>query len=417
MTGCPKGGPTEMSFFYTLFNSWKSLWNYKLRTFLAVLGIAISSLLVVFLLAVLHNFKISLIGQIQGAGVNQIVAVPGKLLNSSVMETDLSGMLSFTAVTSTLTYRDALDVKEQIPEVDAVAPQVEAIMSASASDTTIDVLYTGTTPGFRDIFDLELDEGRFFNEEEVKQEERVVVLGQSAKKALFGGESALGQTVKVKGLGFTVVGVIKEKKMFGFNFDERVFASYQVVSDATNLTHASMIFFNVHNEEQIEEAERKISNVIQKNHGSKDFNLLKPDEALHLIDTMMTLVTAITLGITGISFLVGGIGIMNVMFLTVKERTREIGIRKAVGAKSWHILLQFLMEAVYISLIGCVIGLSVTYGLLQVLHRLYPILSAELPLPILGISLLFSITVGLLFGILPAWKAIRIKPVDALRYE
>ena len=177
-----------------------------------------------------------------------------------------------------------------------------------------------------------------------------------AKQNLFGQEQAVGRKVTIKGLEFTVIGVMKEKKLIGFNFDERVYSPYKVVSDTANLQHASMLFFKANSAEKIAEVEKQVGSVISKNHGTRDFNLLKPDEALHIVDTIMNLVTAITIGITGVSFLVGGIGIMNVMLLTVKERTREIGIRKAVGAKSWHILFQFLFEAMYISIMGCLVG-------------------------------------------------------------
>ncbi|WP_134703802.1 ABC transporter permease [Ammoniphilus sp. YIM 78166] len=406
-----------MSFFHSLGMAWSGLWNYRVRTFLAMLGIAISSLLVIFLVTVLYNFKTSLVGQIQGVGVQQIVAVPGKLLNNRAMEADLSSFLSFTSISSTLTYQDAQDVKEQVPDVEAVAPQIETITAARMSGAHGEVIYTGTTTDYAEIFTLELEEGRFFTAQDEEEEALVVVLGQTAKRALFGENPAVGQTINIKGLDFTVIGVLKEKQLIGFNFNERAYAPYKVVSDTANLQNASMIFFKSTTTERIEEVEKQIDGVIVKNHGTKDFNLLKPDEALHLIDTIMKLVTAITIGITGISFLVGGIGIMNVMLLTVKERTREIGIRKAVGARWWHILLQFLAEAAYISFFGCLIGLASTYGLLQMLHAYFPVISTELPYEMVGISLVFSVALGLVFGVIPAVKAMRIKPIDALRYE
>jgi putative ABC transport system permease protein len=410
-----------MKFLRTFAISWRGLWSYPVRTWLAVLGITISTLLVVFLLSVLYNFKISLVGQVQSVGVQQITVVPGKLLNSSkkISETSLSSMLSYTSVTSTLTYQDAMDAKGKVPEIVEVAPQVETITRAAAgASKSAEIMYTGTTPDYSNIFSLDLAEGRFFTEEEVKEETPVIVLGQTVKQILFGDESAVGKKVKIKGLDFTVVGVLKEKSLIGFNFDERAYTSYQMVADTTNLKNASMIFLKANSTDGIEAVRQKVAQVISKNHGGvQDFGLVAAEGALHIIETISTLVTAIAVGITGVSFLVGGIGIMNVMLLTVKERTREIGIRKAVGAKWWHILLQFLLEAMYISVFGCVIGLAGSYGLLQWLHHAFPVLSSQFPLQIVEGCLLFSIILGILFGIIPAFKALRIKPIDALRYE
>ncbi|NHN34344.1 ABC transporter permease [Paenibacillus agricola] len=170
--------------------------------------------------------------------------------------------------------------------------------------------------------------------------------------------------------------------------------------------------------EGLESIRQKVAQVIAKNHGGvQDFGLMAPEGAINIIDTITTLVTAIAVGITGISFLVGGLGIMNVMMLTVKERTREIGIRKAVGAQWWDILLQFLIEAIYTTVLGCLLGLAGSYGLLLLLHHYFPVLSAEFPLQIATGCLLFSVILGVVFGIVPAVKALQIKPIDALRYE
>jgi putative ABC transport system permease protein len=406
-----------MNFLRTFGIAWKGLWSYPIRTLLAILGISISSLLVIFLLTVLHNFKISLVGQIQNVGLQQIVAIPGQLLNNDAMNADISSFLSFTSISSTLTYKDAEDVKQQVNGIEAVAPQIETITKISQPDHGIETIFTGITAGYMDIFRFNLAEGDFLTEQNLNDKELVVVLGHTVKNLLFGQQEALGEKVIIKGLEFTVIGVLEEKELLGFNFNERVYAPYHVVSDLSNLQNASMIFFKSATKDNMEQVEIDIHKVISSNHGTNDFNLLKPDEALHLINKIMDLVTAITVGITGVSFLVSGIGIMNVMLLTVKERTREIGIRKAVGAQSRHILLQFLFEATYISILGFTVGVGITYGLLQALHSYFPALSNELLLELVGISLGFSIALGLLFGIVPAIMALRVKPIDALRYE
>jgi putative ABC transport system permease protein len=400
--------------------AFRGMWSYPVRTWLAVLGITISTLLVVFLLSVLYNFKISLVSQVQSVGAQQIAVVPGKLLNSgkNISQVGLSSLLSYTSLASTLTYKDAVDVQQQIPEIVKAAQQLETITHVAAGKKGAEIMYTGTTPDYMDLFSMVLEEGRFFTKEEEQQETHVIVLGQSVKQLLFGDESAVGNKVKIKGLDFTVIGVLKEKHLIGFNFDERAYTGYPLAANTANLQNASMIFFMAQSTEGLESIRQKIAQVIAKNHGGvQDFGLMAPEGAIHIIDTITTLVTAIAVGITGISFLVGGLGIMNVMMLTVKERTREIGIRKAVGAQWWDILLQFLIEAIYTTVLGCLLGLAGSYGLLLLLHHYFPVLSAEFPLQIVTGCLLFSVILGVVFGIVPALKALQIKPIDALRYE
>lgn len=243
------------------------------------------------------------------------------------------------------------------------------------------------------------------------------MLGSTVKKSVFGQSKAVGSTIVIQGKKYRVAGVLKEKKMFGFNVDERVYAPYQVVEKEMNVKNASMLFFQAKTTESVPLVEAQIDSVIGGNHQKKDYNLLKAAEAVHLVNTVMKLLTAITVSITGVSFVVGGIGIMNVMLLTVKERTREIGIRKAVGAKSWHILSQFLYEAVILSVLGAGVGLAATYGALQGIHHYFPILSNEIPRELIQYTAIFSIGAGLLFGIIPAVRAVRIQPIEALRYE
>jgi len=398
-----------------------SLWGYKVRTILAILGVLMSSLLLTFLLSVLHNFKTSVNGEIQGFGLKQIVAMPGRLLNSKLQQKSLTSLLSVTTMDSTLTDQDAINVKRQVPEVTAAVPQTEIVSGASTTSTprtSIEVLYTGTTPDFSKIFRLDMAEGRWLNAQDVKNEASSIVLGAQVKQLLFGSSQALGKQVTIKGVPFTVVGVLAPKELVGMNFDDRAYTEYQMVLDTTSVKHASMIYFSTANQNQIDAASNAIQGVLVRDHGgTKDFMLVKSDEALHFFSLLMELVTAITIGIAGVSFVVSGIGIMNVMLLVVKERTREIGLRKAVGAKSYHVLFQFLSESLLISLFGTLLGLAVSDLGLHVLHRAFGAISAQMPLSIIEIGITFSVVSGLLFGIVPAIQAVRVQPIEALRYE
>jgi putative ABC transport system permease protein len=286
----------------------KSLWDYRRRTFLSLLGILISSLMIVFLLSVLYNFKNSLLGQIQGIGANQIIAVPGRLPNHKAIDAGLGDMLSFATFASTLTYADALDVQKKVAGVSAVAPQAETVATLRSGSQHTEAILTGTTPGFAAIFSPEMEAGRWFSEQETEEKARVVVLGHLVKESLFGEEDAVGRSVSIQGKMYTVIGVLATKEMIGFHFDDRAYSGYPLVSDTFHLQNASMISFQAASREQLPDVEKQIDRVITHNHGTKDFGLLKADKELHLIDVILSLVTAITLGITGVSFLVGGDG-------------------------------------------------------------------------------------------------------------
>lgn len=397
--------------------AFQSMWDYKTRTILALLGMLVSTMLLAFLLALFHNFQNSVDGQVSGFGLRQIVAMPGRILNRKVGQFDLGSLMSITTLNSTLTAQDATNVKKQVPGVAAAVPQTEIVSSAHYGNASTEILYTGTTVGFDKVFRLKMAEGRWLNQNDMKTEAPSIVLGALTKQALFGKANAIGKTVVIKGVPFTVVGVLQPKTLIGFNFDQRAYTEYPMVIHTTNLTHASMIFFSVRPHVSINQVAGQINNVIATDHGKKDFMLVKANQALQIVNLLMKLVTAVTIGVVGVSFLVSGMGIMNVMLLVVNERTREIGLRKALGAKSYQILSQFLAETLIICLIGAGAGLGVGFGLLKVLGHYFTALTTQMPNYIIETSLLFSLAIGLVFGLSPAIKAVRVQPVDALRYE
>lgn len=384
------------------------------RSLLAALGIAMASFLVITLLAVLFNFKISLLGQFNGEGARQIIAVPGKLVNKQAITSGVSDLTSFKPAASTLTAKDVEDVKARVSAVSKAAPQSETVTVLKQEKKSMEALWTGTTPDLIEILGMKVQEGTFLGKQHSKP---VVVLGASVKKELFGEGKAVGKHVTIQGKTYEIVGVLAPKSMFGFNIDDRVYSPYNVVENETKIKEASFLFFQAKTTDLVPLAEQQIDRVLLKNHGKKDFNLLKADEAIHLVETIMKLLTAITVSITGVALLVGGVGIMNVMLLTVKERTREIGIRKAVGARSWQILLQFLYESILLSVLGTGIGLAASYGALYGIHTLFPILSPAIPESIVLYTIWFAVGSGLVFGIIPALRALRTEPIEALRYE
>ena len=394
-----------------------SMWDYKGRSSLALLGILVSTLLLAFLLALLHNFQTSVDGQVSGMGLRQVIAVPGRILNHKLNQFDLSSLMSITTMNSTLTSYDATSVKKDVSGVLVAVPQTEIVSRVSYGNKSTEVLYTGTLPAFRDVFRLKLAEGRWLNQNDVKTDATSIVLGAITKQSLFGKENAIGKIVAIKGVPFHVVGVLKPKELIGFNFDQRAYTEYPMVLQTTSLKYSSMIFFIVKPGYSISYVSNQIFKVITQNHGTEDFMLLKANEELSVVNLLIKLITAVTVGIVGVSFLVSGMGIMNVMLLVVNERTREIGLRKAVGAKSYQILLQFLAETLIICLVGSGLGLLASIGLLKLLGHFFTAITTQMPWYVVGISLLFAIATGLLFGLSPAIKAVRVQPVDALRYE
>lgn len=400
-----------------LTSAFHSMWDYKGRTFLALLGMLVSTLLLAFLLALLHDFQTSVEGQVQGFGLRQIVAMPGRILNRKAGQFDISTLMSVTTMNSTLTYQDALNVKKQVPGVAVAVPQTEIVTSATYGTQSTEVLYTGTTPGFVKVFRLHLTEGRWLNQKDLATQAPSIVLGSMTKSALFGKANALGKIVTIKGVPFHVVGVLASKQLIGFNFDERAYTAYPTVINTTNVKNASMIFFSVSPKYSINTVDGQIGNVLVADHGTREFSLVKANQALQIVNILMKLITAVTVGVVGVSFLVSGIGIMNVMLLVVNERTREIGLRKALGAKAYQILVQFLAEALIICLIGSGLGLVISVGMLKVLGHYFPVIITQMPVYVVEDSVLFALVIGLVFGLAPAIKAVRVQPVDALRYE
>jgi putative ABC transport system permease protein len=246
---------------------------------------------------------------------------------------------------------------------------------------------------------------------------KVVILGKKPVRKLFGDFSPLGEKVRLDGSNFVVIGVLEEKgSIFGFDMDQYVMLPVTAASDLFKLEKLMEIGVVARSEKMVPQAVAEVHDVLLKRHGREDFRIDTMEESMAMLDTVMNALTGIVTGIAAISLLVGGIGIANIMLVAVTERTREIGIRKAVGAKNRDILVQFLTEAVVISLMGGVIGIAAGIGISAV--AMYFI---GLPLIITSWSVflatLVSVLVGLISGVYPAMRAAKFDPVEALRYE
>jgi putative ABC transport system permease protein len=404
----------------------QSLWIHRVRSTLAITGILISVAMMAFLLSVMFGFKQTLVAQINAVGAEEMVAVPAKLLNGpDISHAGLSQLSQFTSLTSTLTWKDVQAVQQTADRVVAAAPQYEEIERASAIPAKpgvppgrpANVILTGTTAAYAGILHYPIRQGRFLQTDDVDNHRKVIVLGDGAAQLLFPGGDAIGRSVHLAGETFAVVGVMQSKTMIGFNFDERVYIPVSVFERITNVHNAAMLFFAAASAQDVPAAMNQTVRIIARVHGTDDFGMITAGRTLHILDNVMLLLNALTAGITGVSLVVGGISIMNVMLMAVRERTSEIGIRQAIGASRGAIGLQFLLESWLLALIGAAAGIASAYAGLYALHTTFPILPAMIPSTVTRVCLGAAFLVGLVFGCYPAVRAAGIQPAVALRGE
>ncbi len=397
----------------------RSLRGAKLRSFLTMLGIIIGVASVTTIIAIGQGVKVEVAKQINSFGANSVFITPGQLIT-----TDKNGKTSLNpsagAGTTTLTSQDVDSVKK-LAHITSVAPisLFSGLISQGASQDP-SALLLATTPSFNEIQKQTLAAGRFLKTTDTTQD--VVVLGSKAAASLFGDHAAVGQTVTIRTTPFKVVGVFAASPNTGFNFGPSLDdAVYIPENSAVKLTKSPLqilrIVVEVDSASSVNPAVSSLKQQLLKNHGGQeDFSVLKQSDIISATGQILNLLTTFIVAIASIALLVGGIGIMNIMLVSVTERTREIGIRKAIGASASIIMLQFLIEAVVISFIGGLLGLglSLVQGqLAEKFAKIHPVYTLGAILLAFGVSTL----IGVVFGIAPAIKAARKRPIQALRYE
>ncbi len=317
-----------------------------------------------------------------------------------------------------LTYADARAIEEKCPSCELIDPRNIQSGDVAYQDKSYSVPFiSGSTPALMEQMNWGVERGRYLTGVDVDGRKKVVVLGKTIAKKLFGGFPAVGEKVRIKGSKFLVIGVLREKgSIMGVNLDDYVVIPVTTAEDVFETDRLIEIGVTAKSEDLVPQAEAEITEVLLERHGSRDFRIDTMEESLAVMDTIMNALTAIVTGIAAISLLVGGIGIMNIMLVAVNERVREIGVRKAIGAKKRDILVQFLTESVIISLMGGVIGILFGVGISTLV-----ILAIGMPLMVSGWAILLatfvSIFVGIVSGVYPAMRAARLDPVVALRYE
>jgi len=396
----------------------------KLRSSLTMLGIVIGVGAVIALLALGQGTQAAVTEEIQGIGSNLIFITPGSEEGHGPMATRSA------ADTLTLADAEAIAAPGIVPGVLAVAPEFNNSTDVIYGSESVNATITGTTPDYPLVRNSFLETGEFFTEQNSTTMARVAVLGHQTAEDLFGGSDPLGRTIKINRVHFRVIGVMEEKGGGpAGNVDDSVFIPISTAQRklfggrATSGTSWKVSSINVSlvSEETMDAATDEITLLLRQQHKIQpgeddDFSVMSQEDILSMAEQITGILTIFLGAIAAISLLVGGIGIMNIMLVSVTERTREIGIRKAVGAKRRDILMQFLVEAVVLSVIGGLLGVLLGMGIAILVERsglMTTVISSQAILLATG----FSVAVGLFFGIYPSMRAARLHPIEALRYE
>lgn len=386
----------------------------KMRSSLTMLGIVIGNASVIGMIGIGQGAQQLASEQFESLGPNVLFIIPGSRQ---------SRRTTFE-IPNTLVLSDAEAIASQVPSVENVAPQINNRFLVTAGSRNNNVLVAGVTPDFLPVRSFVVEQGRFFDNTEVRRSVRVAVIGPEIASQFFPNQNAIGKTIKVRNVNFEVIGVMEEKGSFlGTNQDETVYIplttmANQLVGRTSQFgTEVSIINVSARNANSIEAARFQIENLLRLRHkivGEDDFVVETQKDVLSIVDTVTGGLTIMLAAISGISLLVGGIGVMNIMLVSVTERTQEIGLRKAIGATEENILLQFLIEAVIISAAGGVIGTAIGVGGLTLIALFSPLPTTASPVAI-ALAVGVSGGIGLFFGVVPARQAAKLDPIVALR--
>lgn len=395
----------------------RALANNKMRGFLTMLGIIIGVASVITMLAIGQGSKRSIQAQISEMGSNMIMIHPGADVRGGVRQ-DASAM-------ETLKLEDYQNIVDETRYISAVSPSVnssgQAIYGANNAPTTV----YGISPDYLEIRRYKVGDGEMFTEQDIQTAAKVCVVGKTVVDNLFtNGESPVGKVIRFQKLPFRIVGVLESKgyNSMGMDQDDLILAPYTTIQKKVlAITHLQGITCSALKEEYTDQAIDEITEILRRNHKLKesdddDFTIRSQQELSTMLTSNTDMMTVLLAAVAGISLLVGGIGIMNIMYVSVTERTREIGLRMSIGAKGIDILAQFLIESILISVTGGLIGVVLGVGAALVVNAV-----AHFPIYIQPWSVMLSFAVctvtGVFFGWYPAKKAAQLDPIEAIRYE
>lgn len=388
--------------------AWKAVLSNKMRSFLTMLGISIGVVALIVLVSLVNGTSDSVHEQISSIGTN--------LLRVSIMD-DKEQPLKLA---------DLKKITEENKEIKETAPVAQTSSEASAgshrlsSEETVTVY--GTTGAYEEIMGMELFTGRFLKGTDVDNHTNVAVVNAGFASSILGRMNVVGETIKLDGISFQIIGILQADEHDSSTTENlEVYIPYTSLFRISDSVSAEINFFltSASSEESLEPAKEKLTEILLNRFAQDEdaFTIINQSSVMEAVEKVNQTMGLMLGGIAGVSLLVGGIGIMNIMLVSVTERTREIGIRKAIGASRRTILLQFLIEALIISMLGCMIGIGLSWAVLQVIpfvadtSQSYPI-----SMRIVWIAVIFSLLIGVIFGIYPASKASAKKPIEALRY-
>jgi len=392
----------------------QTLISNKMRSGLTMLGIIIGNASVIAMVGIGVGAQKLAEEQFQSLGPNVIFVVPG---------TREARQTTFD-VPKTLVLEDAEAIASQVTSVTEVAPQINSRQVITYRNQNMDALISGVTPEFLSVRNFDIATGRFISNIDLKRNSAVVVLGSEIATRLFGIQNPIGKQLRIKNISFEIIGIMESKGSFlGTNQDETVYIplttiSNQIVGETSPYgTEVSFISIAAKNENSISAAKFQIENLLRLRHkisGEDDFDVQTQKDILEVVGTITGGLTLMLTAIAAISLLVGGIGVMNIMLVSVTERTQEIGLRKAIGAQEKDILIQFLIEAVILSSVGGLLGTLIGISGVNIVAAFSPLKANISPVAVI-LTVGFSGAIGLCFGVLPAQRAAKLDPIVALR--
>lgn len=393
-----------------------ALISNKLRSILTMLGIIIGVGAVIAMVSIGMGVRDKVSSSIASLGSNLIIVTPGAASSSGVRQA--------AGTNTTLTLKDAEAIARDVDGIGAVAPSVSKQYQMVAGNMNWTTGVQGTTPEFLEVRNLSVQAGSFITDEDLETRNRVAVIGATVASNLFANTNPIGQSIRINNAPFIIIGVLESKGQSagGQDQDDTVIIPLTTAQERMmGITYVQTISVQAANSDTVDQVQEGITTLLRARHGitadkSDDFTVRNLASVMETAQETTATITMLLGSIAAISLLVGGIGIMNIMLVSVTERTREIGIRKALGARYSNILMQFLIEAVVIGVIGGIMGIALGIGTSYVISSVAGWNTVITAAPIL-LSFSFSVGIGLFFGLYPARKAALLNPIDALRYE